>query len=49
MMKIIIRNYIIFIIIYIITADLIGIKAATPIVLKPLTDSHFIMFFFDTE
>ena len=45
MMKIIIRNYIIFIIIYIITADLIGIKAATPIVLKPLTDSHFIMFF----
>ena len=46
MMKIIIRNYIIFIIIYIITANLIGIKATTPTVLKPLTDSNFIVCFF---
>ena len=49
MMKIIIRNYIIFIIIYIITADLIGIKAATPIVLKPLTDSNFTICFFQIQ
>ena len=50
MMKIITRNYIIFIIIYIITADMIGGKAATAVVLKPLIHSQFIIqFFSDTE
>ena len=49
MMKIITRNYIIFIIIYIITADMIGVNAATAVVLKPLIHSYFIIQFFQIQ
>ena len=48
-MKIITRNYIIFIIVYIITADMIGMKSATPVVLKPLIHSHFIIYIFQIQ